>query len=63
MDEQIKQEQRRNSLAQTFTQQRGKTTKAIETTTDKCKLTKTIAISIIVFRFCSGFVIFTCTHF
>lgn len=51
MNEEIKQEQRGNSLAQTFTQQRGKTTQAIETTTDKFKLAKTIAISIIVFRF------------
>lgn len=64
MNEDIKQEQR-TSLAQTFTRQRGKQSLAIETTTvqDKYKLTKTIVISIILFCFSSGFMLFTCTRF
>lgn len=62
MNEEIKQEQRGISLAQTFTQQMGETTQAIETTTvsDKYKLTKTIETSIIVFVLD---LMFTCTHF
>ncbi len=64
MDEDIKQEQR-TSLVQTFKRQRGKQSLAIETRTIQAqyKLAKTIVISIIVFCFCSGFMLFTCTRF